>query len=169
LNVSELSAGDSVITYEGKKIAISAIEKTAKRTKVYNFEVEDFHTYYVSEQKVLVHNSLGPCDNKNLLNAAAKGDDKIWSSGGKGSVKNAYDHWRKHGSEFPEYTNAKQYVEGAKNFLKNSPDGTLTKTRANGDVLKYDPGTNTFAVMDASGAPRTMFRPNDGMQYWLQQ
>lgn len=24
---------------------------------VYNFEVEDFHTYYVSEQKVLVHNT----------------------------------------------------------------------------------------------------------------
>jgi hypothetical protein len=28
---------------------------------VYNFEVEDYHTYYVSHTKVLVHN-FGPCD-----------------------------------------------------------------------------------------------------------
>ena len=27
--------------------------------KVYNFEVEDFHTYYVSESAVLVHNACG--------------------------------------------------------------------------------------------------------------
>ena len=35
---------------------------TPGRTTVYNFEVEDYHTYYVSNTKVLVHNS-GPCDN----------------------------------------------------------------------------------------------------------
>ena len=27
---------------------------------VYNFEVEDFHTYYVSDSAVLVHNVCGP-------------------------------------------------------------------------------------------------------------
>ena len=32
---------------------------------VYNFEVEDFHTYYVSEQKVLVHNTCAATE-KNL-------------------------------------------------------------------------------------------------------
>lgn len=26
---------------------------------VYNFEVKDFHTYYVEEQSVLVHNACG--------------------------------------------------------------------------------------------------------------
>lgn len=30
------------------------------RTTVYNFEVEDYHTYYLSGAKVLVHNG-GPC------------------------------------------------------------------------------------------------------------
>ncbi len=29
---------------------------------MYNFELEDYHTYYVSKTKVLVHNS-DPCDN----------------------------------------------------------------------------------------------------------
>ncbi len=49
-----------VNTYLRCKIAISAINFVAGSTTVYNFEVEDYHTYYVSEAKVLVHNS-GPC------------------------------------------------------------------------------------------------------------
>lgn len=102
--------------------------------------------------------------------SAAKTSTSIWSSTSKlSSVKNAFGHWKKHAAEFPEFVNAKQYVEGAKNFLNNSPAGTLMKTRANGDILKYHPGTNTFGVMDATGVPRTMFRPTDGMKYWLGQ
>lgn len=53
--------------------------------------------------------------------------------------------------------------------MHNSPTGTLIKIRANGDFLKYRPGTNTFGVMDASGIPRTMFRPADGMKDGLGQ
>lgn len=101
---------------------------------------------------------------------AAKSSTSIWSSTSKlSSVKNAFSHWKKHAAEFPEFINSKQYVEGAKNFLNNSPAGTLMKTRANGDILKYHPGSNTFGVMDATGVPRTMFRPTDGMKYWLRQ
>ena len=70
---------------------------------------------------------------------------------------------------FQEFYNAKQYVEGAYNFLHNSPAGTLEKVRANGDILKYHPGTNTFGVMDANGVPKTLFKPSEGMDYWLRQ
>jgi hypothetical protein len=101
---------------------------------------------------------------------AAKASKSIWSSTSKlSSVKNAFGHWTKHSAEFPEFLNAKQYVEGAKYFLHNSPAGTLMKIRPNGDILKYHSGTNTFGVMDATGVPRTMFRPTDGMKYWLGQ
>lgn len=94
----------------------------------------------------------------------------IWTPTKKLSpVENAFGHFRSHGSEFPEFFNAKQYVNGTKSFLHNSPAGTLTKTRSNGDILKYHPGTNTFGVMNASGVPKTMFKPIDGMSYWLGQ
>jgi filamentous hemagglutinin len=43
------------------------------------------------------------------------------------------------------------------------------KMRANGDILKYNPGTNTFGVMNSSGIPRTLFKPTDGLNYWLRQ
>lgn len=101
---------------------------------------------------------------------AAKSSENIWTSTKKlSSVENAYGHFKKHKTEFSEFYNAKQYVEGTKNFLHNSPAGTLMKTKSNGDILKYFPGTNTFGVMNSSGVPRTMFRPTDGMQYWLRQ
>lgn len=94
----------------------------------------------------------------------------LWTKTQKlSAVENALVHWNKHGKEFTEFKNAKQYVEGTKNFLHNSPSGTLVKTRPNGDILKYYPKTNTFGVMDATGTPRTMFRPADGMKYWLKQ
>jgi len=41
--------------------------------------------------------------------------------------------------------------------------------RANGDALLYDAKTNTFAVVSKTGAPRTMFKPRDGANYWQQQ
>ena len=54
-----LKAGDEVRLATGDTAEVETIEKIQldEPVKVYNFEVEDFHTYYVSEQKVLVHNT----------------------------------------------------------------------------------------------------------------
>ncbi|WP_232240980.1 hemagglutinin repeat-containing protein [Serratia plymuthica] len=84
-------------------------------------------------------------------------------------VTNAYGHWTKHKKEFPEYQNAKQYVDAAHNFMTIPPMGTLTKTRPNGDTLYYNPTTNTFASKDKNGVPRTMFKPDKGLEYWNKQ
>lgn len=70
---------------------------------------------------------------------------------------------------FPEFQNAKQYAEGAKKFFSEPPAGTLTKTRPNGDLLLFDPASNTFGVQAANGSPQTMFRPKDGINYWNRQ
>ena len=53
----------------------------------------------------------------------------------------------------------------AHSFLHAPPAGTLTKVRPNGDILRYDPATNIFGVMDQFGSPRTMFKPTDGINY----
>ncbi|WP_266160178.1 hypothetical protein [Dyella silvatica] len=94
----------------------------------------------------------------------------LWSSTkNKSAVANAFGHWMKHAGEFSEFQNAKEYVEGARNFLTYPPAGALTKVRSNGDTLIYDAATNTFGSRAASGAPRTMFRPQDGIDYWNRQ
>jgi hypothetical protein len=115
----------------------------------------------------------GDAARQNENSAAQLGDlDGAISVGGWSATRslsaseNAVSHWNKHAAEFPEYSSAEEYVKATQNFVQNPPDGTLSKTRANGDTLLYDPRTNTFAVSSANGAPRTMFRPQDGSSYW---
>jgi hypothetical protein len=62
-----------------------------------------------------------------------------------------------------------QFVKKAHAFVDHPPAGTQTLTRANGDTLFYDPKANVFAVASKDGAPRTMFKPDDGQAYWDKQ
>lgn len=93
----------------------------------------------------------------------------VWSHGRDGAERNAQEHWEKHGGEFPEFHNAREYEDGALRFVTHPPPGTLTKTNDRGDTLYYQPSTNTFAVKDSSGEPRTFFRPDNGRAYWDRQ
>ena len=93
----------------------------------------------------------------------------VWSHGHDGAARNAEEHWEKHGAEFPEFRTAVEYERGALAFVTSPPPGTLTKTNDRGDTLFYDPASNTFAVRDAQGEPRTFFRPNNGRAYWDRQ
>lgn len=93
----------------------------------------------------------------------------VWSHGRDGTARNAEEHWEKHGGEFPEFHTALEYERGALAFVTSPPPGTLTKTNDRGDTLFYDPASNTFAVRDAKGEPRTFFRPNNGRAYWDRQ
>ena len=63
-------------------------------------------------------------------------------------------------------TKLKAYVQKAHAFTANPPKGAQTLTRRNGDKLIYDPRGNVFAVVTKEGAPRTMFKPDDGAAYW---
>ncbi len=106
-------------------------------------------------------------------NVRARGGDTPeprWSeTKAKSATENAQAHWEKHRTEFPEYKNSQEYVQGAGDFASNPPPGTLTKVRPNGDTMLYQSSTNTFVVRAANGVPRTMFRPTDGINYWNKQ
>lgn len=54
----DLKAGDKLVLVNGEYAVVEQIqhEILEQPVKVYNFEVEDFHTYYVSGTGVLVHN-----------------------------------------------------------------------------------------------------------------
>ena len=55
---AELEAGDVLRTQDGSIEIVSdvIIEQLDEAVKVYNLEIEDSHTYYVSDREVLVHN-----------------------------------------------------------------------------------------------------------------
>lgn len=64
---------------------------------------------------------------------------------------------------------AEDYAARMKTFLDSPPAGVDTAKRPNGDTLYYQASTNTFAVVSRDGTPRTMFKPDDGPNYWAQQ
>ena len=54
-----LRAGDILVTVNGEYVVVEQIqhEILEKPIAVYNFQVEDYHTYYIGSEGILVHNS----------------------------------------------------------------------------------------------------------------
>lgn len=93
----------------------------------------------------------------------------MWSASRKYSAEeNARRAFARNGEAFGADT-VEEFVEKAHDFVGHPPKTALTLARANGDTLIYDPKANVFAVRSKAGAPRTMFKPDDGMAYWEQQ
>jgi hypothetical protein len=101
----------------------------------------------------------------------AKADDgkPMWApSKAKSAEEGAEKAFERNGEAFGAKT-LDQYVQKAHAFVGHPPKGTQTLTRKNGDTLFYDPKGNVFAVANKEGAPRTMFKPDDGEAYWEKQ
>lgn len=79
--------------------------------------------------------------------------------------ENAQRMFERNGATFEART-ADDYVAKVHAFISDPPKGSETLKRSNGDLLIYDPKGNVFAVVSREGAPRTMFKPDDGAAYW---
>jgi pyocin large subunit-like protein len=82
--------------------------------------------------------------------------------------ENAQRGFERYGAEFAA-ADVDDYVRKTHAFVGRPPAGAETLTRANGDTLIYDAKDNVFAVVTKAGAPRTMFKPDDGAAYWATQ
>ena len=93
----------------------------------------------------------------------------MWSSSRKGSAQeNAAKSFERNGEDFGA-KDLDAFVKKAHAFVDHPPAGTQTLKRSNGDTLFYDPKGNVFAVANKEGAPRTMFKPDEGAAYWDEQ
>jgi hypothetical protein len=54
--VKDLKVGNLLVSSDGTKLAIDKIEKEQRKATIYNFEVKDFHSYFVSNLGIWVHN-----------------------------------------------------------------------------------------------------------------
>lgn len=82
--------------------------------------------------------------------------------------ENALRSFERNGETFGAKT-ADDYVAKVHAFVSDPPKGAQTLKRSNGDLLIYDPKDNVFAVVSREGAPRTMFKPDEGAAYWDEQ
>ncbi|MES2035688.1 MAG: hypothetical protein V4466_16100 [Pseudomonadota bacterium] len=90
----------------------------------------------------------------------------MWSANRRFTAEqNAERAFRRDGADFGA-ASVDDFVRKAHAFVTDPPPGVATLTRTNGDTLIYDPKANTFAVATREGAPRTMFKPDEGPAYW---
>ncbi|MDZ4370043.1 MAG: hypothetical protein U1C74_01300 [Phenylobacterium sp.] len=93
----------------------------------------------------------------------------MWSSTRRYSAQeNAERAFARNGEAFGA-ADVDAFIQKAHTFVHKPPRGTQTIDRSNGDTLMYDPKGNVFAIRTAQGAPRTMFKPDDGPAYWEEQ
>lgn len=93
----------------------------------------------------------------------------MWSaSRDRSAEENARRAFERNGEAFGA-RDLDAFVKTAHAFVGKPPAGAETLTRANGDVLIYDAKANIFAVKTREGAPRTLFKPDDGAAYWQEQ
>ncbi|WP_318654258.1 polymorphic toxin-type HINT domain-containing protein [Enterococcus sp. S22(2020)] len=108
IKAKELTCNDDLIDSVGNSLSITDIQiiNLNKPTKVYNFEVENAHTYFVSNLSILVHNICDDALNK-------------WHKGTFDSVEDSLEyHFKTHGAEVGA-TSIEQYIEKADQFTKN--------------------------------------------------
>ncbi|MNN00153.1 hypothetical protein D3C81_1127370 [compost metagenome] len=55
--VKDLKVGDLLVQSDGNTLKIDSIELEHKHVTVYNMTVDEFHTYFVSDLGIWVHNS----------------------------------------------------------------------------------------------------------------
>ena len=90
----------------------------------------------------------------------------MWSASRRFTAdQNAERNFKRNGAAVGAAT-LDAYVHKAHAFVTRPPKGAQSLKRANGDTLIYDPASNVFAVATRDGAPRTMFKPDEGPEYW---
>ena len=80
----DLRAGDILVMLNGEYVVVEQVQHELLESPetTYNFEVEDYHTYYVGEDQVLVHNECKPKSAGNIqkqveAGQAPKGVDAV--------------------------------------------------------------------------------------------
>ncbi|MGN0473905.1 MAG: polymorphic toxin-type HINT domain-containing protein, partial [Acutalibacteraceae bacterium] len=137
----ELKAGDQLQLVNGEYVTVEAVqhELLEEPIKVYNFQVEDFHTYYVgTDVSVLVHNDC---------NKTFKSWDEmkeyykdVESSNGKG-VSNFLKDNKPKGSPNPK----KWFKKGGTIEVDGSNSKTWTYTSPSNKSVTYNNGIPDFS------------------------
>jgi pyocin large subunit-like protein len=92
----------------------------------------------------------------------------IWAANRRLTAREAAEkQFARNGESFGAKT-LNDYVRKAHAFVESPPPGAEIIRRPYGVVI-YDAKSNTFAAMDKDGAPRAMFKPDDGAAYWAKE
>ena len=138
----DLVAGDAIETDGHGAVIVQSVSHDGHTEVTYNFEVEDFHTYYVTKKNLLVHNS----DCGDAAEEATKGAERA-ATGFKGNkgfeLKNApYQKVRNQ----PTSINGREYSGHALDQMQNRGimPSVVDNTIKTGQTFSTRAGTKGF-------------------------
>ena len=176
-----LSVGDRVMTSDGNYVEITDIENRtlAEPMTVYNFTVEDNHSYYVGENELLVHNG-GGCNSSGKNFADTKKLNRHYNDHGRSvGAKNPTDYLNKAnkfinkntGYTLREGTSLSQFRNDMAQLAQSKGSTKMWLSRINGDSVFYDAVTQEFAIIDKNDIIRTFWKLDkpDNVKYVFDQ
>jgi len=123
----DLRAGDILVMLNGEYVVVEQVQHELLESPetTYNFEVEDYHTYYVGEKSVLVHNRCDLTD----APATTHGDIRI---GERGLTQREYDLLK-------ASTNIKHQAGGATVYIRQvtSNNHRVLVENTRGQIVTY--------------------------------
>ena len=124
INAGNLLVGDKLVSVNGEDLIIEDyyLELTEEPVSVYNFQVEDFHTYFVGDCAVWVHNAeckVSPSRREHILEGEGPNDPGHGPNRGFGN------------SAFPD-TWTDDYAIRAVENVANSPNSTWQQSTGPG-------------------------------------
>ena len=134
ITAKALKVSDKVLLSDGSCGIIEEIQFEQLETleTTYNFEVADFHTYYVSDSKVLVHNM---CRSQNPKAPEKLNFDK----------KQVGKKWGKHKFDYPDLNSYDDYMKLAEKVFNNAESIEYVMT-GSGAEFRYLLGNNLLRV-----------------------
>jgi pyocin large subunit-like protein len=139
----------------------SRLEVLEKAVKVYNFQVEDFHTYHVGANGILVHNTCKGANAK-IINSS---DDVTISNK---SIDKAFG---KHGQDFGNYADGTKFsVDQFKSDVKNLIDTGVQKSgtwKGVSGTHIYNPDTQQWVFINSDGTLNTAFKLSESQFKYL--
>lgn len=141
----DLRAGDILVMLNGEYVVVEQIQHELLESPetTYNFEVEEFHTYYVGDAEVLVHNKCMA----DQVNASELSDDALRNIGAKGKnsgfrvLKGSHD-------------DAMSFVRSQTTELNEYAPGKYVGYNSRGIGFRiYDQPTKNYTSIRISGVP----------------
>ncbi len=167
LAAAKLIVGDILLDSHGGELQVENMEVELQKEPitVYNFQVEDFHTYHVGRYGVLVHNaeygSAGGSSSVRELMLQSENAKKwgVLEDGTNQGVKHFADYWEKYPERIPSLeqrlgVNAGDFnnsLEGFENFTKQA-GYVIDNATANGNVRNVS--GKTIYYMDGVANPK---------------